>query len=149
MSAIEFTPDQKIIASISNSISFMLGRGSRAAMREAGKAASGELWPELPEGVSPDKAAEIMRGGVAALKGFGEFALFPQGDGTYKIAFKDCGFAEFRAASGEECGQQAICFFGFGLVEETLRRLTGTKFQVKLEERDDSCGTCHEVAIPR
>ena len=144
-----FTPDQKVIAAISNSISSMLGRGSRAAMREAGKAASHDLWPALPENVSRDEIPKIMHEGVRSLNGFGEFHISPNSDDTYTIAFQKCGFSAFTEASGEPCGQQPICFFGFGLVEETLRRLTGKKFQVALTERDDQTETCHEIATPR
>lgn len=144
------SPQKTVIACISNSVSSMLGRGSRAAMREAGKAASKEIWPELPENASFEEAARIMHEGIAALEGFGDFNLKAQReDGGFEIEFKNCGFADYTNESGEACGEQAICFFGFGLVEETLRRLIGKKFQVKLVERDDGCGMCREEAIPR
>ena len=149
MSNTDFTPDQKVIAAISNSISFMLGRGSRAAMREAGKAASHDLWEDLPENASKEQVSQVMHEGVQALKGFGEFNIVGNDDDSYTIAFKNCGFSAFTETSGEPCGQQPICYFGFGLVEETLRRMTGQKFQVTLTKRDDSTGTCHEVAMPR
>jgi predicted hydrocarbon binding protein len=149
MSSNELSPHQTVIACISNSVSSMLGRGSRAAMREAGKAASYELWPELPENASPEEIAKLMHEGVAQLEGFGDFELTPQDDGTFKIAFNQCGFAQFTEQSGEPCGSQPICFMGFGLVEETLRRMTGRKMLVTLEERDEAAGTCHEVAAPR
>ena len=140
------SPHKTIIACISNSVSSMLGKGSRAAMREAGK----QIWPELPANVGFDEAARIMHDGISQLEGFGEFMLKSRTeDGGFEIEFKNCGFSKYTAKSGEPCGEQAICFFGFGLVEETLFRLTGTKYQVKLAQRDEGCNMCHEVAIPR
>ena len=113
-------------------------------------AASNELWPELPENASFDEVQKIMHEGVAAVEGFGDFNLkAPNEEGIYEIEFSNCGFAEYTNASGEACGEQPICFFGYGLVEETLRRMTGQKMQVKLLKRDDDRNSCHEVAIPR
>jgi len=144
------SPQETVIACISNSVSFMLGRGARAAMREAGKKASWEIWPGLPEQVPFEEAASLMREGVASLKGFGAFKLVQQcEDGSYDIEFANCGFAQYVTESGQPCGEQAICFFGFGLVEETMRRLIGQKVEVKLITRDDACGVCREKAIPR
>jgi predicted hydrocarbon binding protein len=149
MAATDLSPDQTVLANISNSISSMLGRGSRATMREAGKAASKDLWPNLPEHADPEQVAAIMQEAIAALDGFGELCIEPQADGSFKIQFKNCRFAQFTEKSGEPCGQQAICFFGFGLVEETLRRMTGTKMVVSLERRDEEAGVCYETATPR
>ncbi|MCG6863537.1 MAG: hypothetical protein LJE70_20105 [Chromatiaceae bacterium] len=150
MSKRQLSPQETVIASISNAITFMMGAGSKIAMREAGKQASRDIWPSLPENASFEEAARIMHDGIAALEGFGEFQLVRQDDdGSYQIEFKECGFARFTAQSGQPCGEQAICYFGFGLVEETLRRLTGAKVQVKLIEQDDTCAICHEQAIPR
>jgi predicted hydrocarbon binding protein len=144
------SPHETVIACISNSVSFMLGRGARAAMREAGKKASWEIWPDLPENTSFEEAAELMRNGVASLQGFGEFTLKQKcEDGSFEIEFKNCNFAQYVPESGQPCGEQAICFLGFGLVEETLRRLTGQKMEVKLIRRDETCGICHETALPR
>lgn len=148
----EFTPEQTVISSISNSVSMMLGRGARAAMREAGKEASHQLWPTLPENVSPEEISRIMHEGVASLAGFGEFKMKPTENvdtNGYEISFKDCAFAEFTEQSGAPCGEQAICFFGFGLVEESIRRMSGAKMQVKLVQHDDATRICHEVAMPR
>jgi len=146
----QLSPQETVIASISNAVTFMMGVGSKVAMREAGKQASNAVWPDLPENASFEEAARIMHDGIASLEGFGEFKLTQQNeDGSYNIEFQNCGFAQFTAQSGQPCGEQAICYFGFGLVEETLRRMTGKKVQVKLIERDDACGVCHEQAIPR
>jgi len=146
----QLSPQETVIASISNAVTFMMGAGARIPMREAGKNASSAVWPELPENASFEEAARIMHEGIAALKGFGDFKLTQENeDGSYNIEFRNCGFAQFTEQSDQPCGEQAICYFGFGLVEETLRRLTGQKVQVKLIERDDGCGICHEQAIPR
>jgi predicted hydrocarbon binding protein len=150
MSNRKLSPQETVIASISNAVTFMMGAGSKIAMREAGKQASRAVWSSLPEKVSFEEAARIMYEGIASLEGFGEFQLTQENDdGSYEITFKDCGFAQFTTQSGQPCGEQAICYFGFGLVEETLFRMTGKKVQVKLIERDDACGVCHERAIPR
>lgn len=150
MSVNELSPQQKVIANIQTSVTFMLGKGARATMREAGKAASRDLWPELPSGVSFGEAAHIMHEGVKSLDGFGEFNLRRQReDGVYEIEFKNCAFAQFTTSSGQPCGEQAICFFGFGLVEETMRRLMGKRVQVQLIERDENDCVCRETATPR
>jgi len=144
------SPQEIVIASISNAVTFLMGAGSKVTMREAGKQASTSVWPNLPENASFEEAARVMHEGIASLEGFGDFKLTQENDdGSYNIEFRDCGFAQFTAQSGQPCGQQAICYFGFGLVEETLRRMTGKKVQVTLSDRDDAGGICHECAIPR
>lgn len=150
MSEKELSPLETVVASISSAVTFMMGAGAQIAMREAGKQASTSVWPDLPENVSFEEAARIMHDGIASLNGFGDFQLTRQEeDGTCAIEFTNCGFAQFTTQSGKPCGEQAICYFGFGLVEETLRRLMGKKVRVVLIERDDACGVCHERAIPR
>lgn len=150
MTDLQLSPQQTVIASISNAVTFMMGAGSRIAMREAGKQTSKAVWPELPENASFEEAARLMHEGIASLEGFGEFKLTGQNDdGAYRIEFRNCGFAQYTQSSGQPCGEQAICYFGFGLVEETLRRLTGQRVQVKLVERDEACGVCRELATPR
>jgi len=150
MSDRQLSPQETVIASINNAVTFMMGAGSKIAMREAGKQASKSVWPSPPENASFEEAARIMHDGIAALEGFGEFNLTRENDdGSYEIEFQNCAFAQFTGQSGQPCGDQAICYFGFGLVEETLRRLTGKRVQVKLIERDDACGVCHEKAFLR
>ncbi|MBK1718190.1 hypothetical protein [Thiocystis violacea] len=146
----ELSPQQTVIASISNAVTFMMGTGARITMREAGKQASQAAWPNLPENVSFEETARLMQEGIASLEGFGSFTLTRRNDdGSYDIAFENCAFARYTESSGQPCGQQAICYFGFGLVEETLYRLTGQKVQVQLLAREDARGICHERAIPR
>lgn len=112
------------------------------------EALENEAHRGMPHG--HEEAAKIMHDGVASLQGFGDLQLSTQNpDGSIDIVFTDCAFAEFVHESGQPCGSQAICYFGFGMVEETLRRLMGQRVMVKLLERDDGCGVCREVAIPR
>ncbi|MFW5739193.1 MAG: hypothetical protein ACOC1F_02385, partial [Myxococcota bacterium] len=125
-------PKDIIIGEISNTVSKLVGSSAAAVMRQAGAAASHKLWPDLPQGKSMDEAGAIMREGVGQLGGFGDFQLEGDGNGGAKITFKQCFFAAMAKDSGQACGQQAICHFGFGLVEETLHRLTGTRARVEL-----------------
>jgi hypothetical protein len=138
-----------IIGEISNAVSKLLGTSSMALMRTAGKSASYKIWPELPSGKTPEEAGVIMTAGVKGLGGFGNFSIASIDDGVAKIEFCNCLFAELRKESGKECGEQAICYFGFGLVEETYKRLTGTQVKVELVKRDDGSGICFETATPR
>ena len=139
-----------IIAEISSAISSVLGASAAAVMRKAGRQASLHIWPDLPSGKTVNEAAEIMAKGVADLGGFGDFKM-KQGDDPNSgvIEFKDCAFSSFTEASGQPCGQQAICYFGFGLVEETFFRLTGTRAKIELVSRDDGSKICFETATPR
>ncbi len=139
-----------IIAEISSAITSVLGTSAAAVMRKAGRQASLHIWPELPSGKSVAEAGEIMSQGVSALGGFGDFKMIPGDDpSSGVIEFKDCAFSAFVEASGQPCGQQAICYFGFGLVEETFFRLTGTRSKIELVSRDDGTKICFETATPR
>jgi predicted hydrocarbon binding protein len=139
-----------IISEISSAITSVLGTSAAAVMRKAGRQASLHIWPDLPSGKSVAEAGEIMAQGVSALGGFGDFKMVPGDDpSSGVIEFKDCAFSAFVEASGQPCGQQAICFFGFGLVEETFFRLTGTRAKIELVSRDDGTKICFETATPR
>ena len=142
-------PKDIIIAEISNTVSKLVGASAAAVMRQAGASASRRLWPDLPEGKSVDEAGAIMREGVKQLGGFGEFELKSDGNGGAEIQFQSCFFASMTTQSGQPCGQQAICHFGFGLVEETLRRLTGIRARVDLVRHDAEKVICYEIAKPR
>lgn len=133
-----------IIGEISNAVSQLLGSSAAAVMRRAGMNASKTIWPDLESGLTPEQAAKVMHDGIGALKGFGEFNLVPDESGGGKIEFRDCVFASFRESSGQQCGRQPICYFGFGLVEQTYRRLTGRRVKVELVDRDDMNCVCHE-----
>ncbi|MEA3265557.1 MAG: hypothetical protein U9P42_01250 [Candidatus Fermentibacteria bacterium] len=138
-----------IIGEIQNTVSKMMGSSSAALMRRAGIDASYKIWPELPTGKTIMEAGEIMQEGIADMGGFGDFAIVSDDSGVAKIEFKGCYFASLTEGSGKPCGQQPICFFGFGLVEETFKRLTGIQTKVELANRDDGSGTCFETATPR
>lgn len=139
-----------IIAEISSAITSVLGSSAAAVMRKAGMQASLHIWPELPSGKSVEEAGKIMAEGVSALEGFGVFKMIPGDDpNSGVIEFKDCAFSGFVEASGQPCGKQAICYFGFGLVEETYFRLTGIRTKVVLVNRDDGTKICFETATPR
>ncbi len=138
-----------IIGEIQNAVSKLLGSSAAALMRQAGMSASLKIWPDLPTGKTPEEAGAIMADGIRDLGGFGEFCLPGIEDGVAKIQFKECYFARLTEDSGKPCGEQPICHFGFGLVEETYRRLTGVATRVELVRRDDATQTCFETATPR
>ncbi len=138
-----------IIGEISNAVTKLLGSSAPAVMRTAGAAASRRLWPDLPTDVPVEQAAQIMHDGVKQLGGFGDLQIIPEGQGEARIEFKRCFFAGMREGSGKPCGEQGICYFGFGLVEETFKRLTGRVVKVELTRRDDSVDTCFEVIRTR
>ncbi len=138
-----------ILGSISSAVSSLLGSSAAALMKTAGARASHRLWPELPTGKNWREAGDIMSEGVRQLGGFGDFAITGESDGVVQIEFRRCFFAGFTGESGHPCGEQAICFFGFGLVEETYKRLTGNEVKVELTRRDDATETCHETITLR
>jgi|GEM_PF-1022156 len=138
-----------ILGEISNAVTSLLGTSAAAVMRTAGASASKRLWPALPSGVSVEEAARIMQEGVKQLGGFGDLRITPRGPAEAEIEFKGCFFASMREGSGKQCGEQGICFFGFGLVEETFKRLTGQVVKVELTRRDDETDTCFEAIRPR
>ena len=142
-------PKDIIIGEIQNSLAKMMGSSAGALMRQAGINASHKIWPELPTGKGIMEAGEIMKAGVQSLGGFGDFAIVADNDGIAKIQFAGCYFASLTKDSGKPCGEQPICFFGFGLVEETFKRLTGVQAKVELVTRDDGSTTCFETATPR
>ena len=139
----------KILVEIQKAITHILGNSSAALMRKAGTSASCEIWPELPSGKTIKEAGEIMKHGIDSLGDFGEFSIIAENEGVVSIEFKNCYFARFTEKSGKPCGQQPICFFGFGLVEETFKRLTGIQTKVELMNREDGTEVCFETATPR
>ncbi len=142
-------PKDIVIGEIQNTVSKMMGSSSSALMRTAGKSASYKIWPELPTGKTIMEAGKIMKEGIADMGGFGDFSIVGDKDGAAQIEFKGCYFASLTEGSGKPCGQQPICFFGFGLVEETFKRLTGLTTKVELVDRADGQKICFETATPR
>jgi predicted hydrocarbon binding protein len=140
---------QPALGEIQSTVSKLIGTGSAAVMREAGRSASHKLWPDLPAGKTPEEAGAIMAEGVKEVGGWGESSITGVDDGVAKIEFKQCYFASLSKESGQPIGHQPICHFGFGLVEETFKRLTGITAKVELVKRDDGTETCFETATPR
>ncbi len=138
-----------IIGEIQNTVSKMMGSSAAALMRRAGISASYKIWPEFPTGKSIMEAGEIMKEGIQGMGGFGDFSIVSDEGGVAQIEFKGCYFASLTEGSGKPCGQQPICFFGFGLVEETFKRITGIQTKVELVKRDDGAESCFETATPR
>lgn len=138
-----------ILGEIQVAVSKLLGTGAAAVMRQAGISASAKIWPDLPSDKTPEEAGAIMAEAIKDLGGWGEFSITGVDEGVAKIQFKDCLFADLCQESGQPVGHQPICYFGFGLVEETYKRLTGIAARVELEKRDDGARTCFETATPR
>jgi len=138
-----------IIGEIQSAVSKLLGTGAAAVMRQAGISASTKIWPDLPSGKTPEEAGAIMAQGVKDLGGFGEFSVAGVEDGVAKIEFKQCFFASLSKESGQPVGQQPICHFGFGLVEETFKRLSGITARVELDRRSDGTGSFFETSTFR
>ncbi len=138
-----------IIGEIQNAVSRLLGDSAAAVMRKAGSSASHKLWPDLPSGKTMEEAGALMSQAVKDLEGWGEFAVVGVDGDAVKIQFKNCYFAGLTEESGKPCGTQPICYFGFGLVEETIKRLTGIATKVELDRRDEGTGVCHETATAR
>jgi len=134
-----------ILGEIQSAMSRLLGDSAAAVMRQAGRSCSLRLWPELPGNKSPEEALTIMAESLKGLEGWGEFSVIGIEGDTAKIQFKNCYFPTLTEASGKPCGQQPICFFGYGLLEETFRRLTGITVKVELELRNDETCTCNEI----
>jgi len=142
-------PRDVVLGEIQTALASVLGPSAAAVMRKAGIAASNKIWPDLPQNKSIAEAGEIMSAGVKELGAFGKFSITGEENGVAQIEFHSCYFASLVGDSGMPCGQQPICHFGFGLVEETFRRLTGIKAKVALTNRDDGRGICFETATPR
>ncbi len=138
-----------IIGEISNAVTKLVGSSAAALMRNAGMAASKRIWPDLPPDQSVEEAGKLMTKAIKDLSSWGEFAVKGQEGDVIKIEFQNCYFAGLTKLSGKPCGEQAICYFGSGLVEETLSRLTGLRTKVELKKRDDNLSTCFETATKR
>ncbi|GAA0683025.1 hypothetical protein GCM10009104_05070 [Marinobacterium maritimum] len=63
-----------------------------------------------------------------------------------QIRIKGCEFNHLGQVESSPVGQRSICFFGFGLIEKSLERLTGRQFRVELLHHDADEDCCHEIA---
>lgn len=139
-------PRNVIIARISSGLTDMLGAvGAHAAMRDSGRTTSDFLWAEWPSNLSPDEACSLLSAALAHIGIFNAVELKPDGE-NISIQVSGCEFSRLGDFENAAIGDRSVCFFGFGLIERSLERLTGQRFRVSLERRDEATDTCFEVA---
>lgn len=139
-------PRNVILARISTGLTEMLGRmGAHATMRDMGTHSSQELWPDWPEGLPSGEACALLSDALSHIGTFKEVNLTPDGEAV-QIRIKGCEFNHLGQVESSPVGQRSICFFGFGLIEKSLERLTGRQFRVELLHHDADEDCCHEIA---
>jgi len=142
-------PRNVILARISTGLSDMLGSmGAHATMRDMGTHSSTELWPDWPSNLPLDEACSLLQEALSNIGMFKKVTMIPDGD-QVKIQINGCEFNKLGQIESHPVGQRAICFFGFGLIEKSLERLTGELYRVELQHHDAETDTCHEVACFR
>lgn len=140
-----------IIAKISESMGTMLGaKGGQSAMRGTGKEASDVIWPELPDDLDDETAVQYLQQALEKLGIFEtiQLSLDETNKAIIHIEISGCVFSGLQGHSGHDAGEQSICYFGFGLIEKSLTRLTGRKYRVQLMEHDRENHRCKECATP-
>lgn len=139
-------PRNIILARISTGLSEMLGSmGAHATMRDMGTHSSAELWPDWPTNVPEDEACALLQEALSNIGIFRKVEMSPEGD-RVNILIHGCEFNQLGQIESHPVGERAICFFGFGLIEKSLERLTGKQYRVELKAHDADNDTCHEVA---
>ncbi|MBV0934395.1 hypothetical protein [Marinobacterium weihaiense] len=139
-------PRNVILARISTGLSEMLGQmGAHATMRDMGSHSSSELWPDWPQQLPPAEACSLLADALSNIGTFDKVNMEPEGD-SVKIRIKGCEFNHLGQVESSPVGQRSICFFGFGLIEKSLERLTGNQYRVELLHHDTAEDTCHEIA---
>jgi len=139
-------PRNVILARISTGLTEMLGRlGAHATMRDMGTHSSKELWPDWPENLPPADACNLLSDALSNIGTFEKVEMAPEGE-SVKITIKGCEFNHLGQVEASPVGQRSICFFGFGLIEKSLERLTGNQYRVELIHHDAEQDTCHEIA---
>ena len=139
-------PRNVIIARISAGLTDMLGAvGAHAAMRDSGRTTSDFLWTDWPANLSADEACDLLSEALAHIGVFSAVQLKPDGD-NIAIQVQGCEFSRLGNFENAAIGDRSVCFFGFGLIERSLERLTSQRFRVSLERRDEASDTCFEVA---
>jgi len=139
-------PRNIIIARISSGLTDMLGAvGAHATMRDSGRSSSDFLWTDWPSNLSPDEACSLLSEALSHVGIFTSVELKPDGE-NIAIQVKGCEFAHLGNFEDAAIGSRSVCFFGFGLIERSLERLTGQRFRVSLERRDEAADTCFEIA---
>jgi predicted hydrocarbon binding protein len=139
-------PRNVILARISTGLSDMPGKmGAHATMRDMGNHSSPELFPDWPTGLGADEACTLLSDALSNIGTFEQVSLQPEGD-EVAIKVRGCEFNHLGQVESQPVGQRAICFFGFGLIEKSLERLTGKQYRVELLHHDAAADTCHEIA---
>ena len=133
-----------ILKATNKSLSNSLGTGAVAVMKQAGNVASSMIFPDLPSGKTTEEALEIVAEGIKSLGSFGEVNLVGAEENEYNINFHSCIFSTLL--TGEmQCGKSAFCYFGFGLVEESIKRMTGKRCRITFNSRNDASDICDET----
>lgn len=139
-------PRNVILARISTGLTEMLGRmGAHATMRDMGTHSSEELWPQWPDNLTAEDACDLLGDALSNIGTFDQVDMKPEGDAV-AIRIKGCEFNHLGQVEASPVGQRSICFFGFGLIEKSLERLTGNQYRVELIHHDAETDTCKEIA---
>jgi predicted hydrocarbon binding protein len=139
-------PRNVIIARISSGLTDMLGAvGAHATMRDSGRSSSDFLWTDWPSSVSSEEACDLLAESLGQAGLFSSVIMEPDGDDIH-IEVKGCEFSHLGDFEAADPGKRSVCFFGYGLIERSLERLTGRRFRVQLVQRDDGSDTCFEIA---
>lgn len=142
-------PRNIIIAKISGGLSDMLGAvGAHAAMRSSGASTSEFLWPDWPDALAPEEACDLLSESLKNVGIFDNVRMRVDGE-LIRIEVKGCEFSHLGNFESSPIGERSVCFFGFGLIEKSLKRLTGKAYRIALERRDDVQDVCFETATPR
>jgi predicted hydrocarbon binding protein len=105
-------------------------------------------FTDWPSNLGADEACSLLSESLGRIGVFSAVELKPNGD-NIQIEVKGCEFSRLGDFENTAVGDRSVCFFGFGLIERSLERLTGKHFRVTLEHRDEAADTCFEVAILR
>ena len=139
-------PRNIIIARISTGLTDMLGAtGAHATMRDSGRSTSDFLWADWPENIGIDEACSLLSEALWHIGIFSSVDMKADGE-NITIQVHECEFSRLGNFENAAIGDRSVCFFGFGLIERSLERLTGKRFRVSLERRDEATNTCFEIA---
>lgn len=139
-------PRNVILARISYGLSEMLGQmGAHATMRDMGTHSSAELWPDWPANLNINDACTLLSDALSHIGTFDSVNLAAEGD-SIRINIKGCEFNRLGKIEANPVGERSICFFGFGLIEKSLERLTGNQYRVELVHHNAEQDTCEEIA---
>lgn len=134
-----------VFQSIQKALYQTVGKSDLAVMRRAGNVGSYVFFPELPTNLSLSEAAKALEKGVVSLEVFGSLKCVSVSQDKIEVEFNDCLISRIMKDAGLECGTQAPCYFGFGLVDETIKRLTGRKATMSFNKHDGDKKICFET----